>query len=75
MQPISMVSLGAGRPKTDDGTIAGAAAVTAAVLAGAHAVRVHDVAEIRKAVRVADAVRRGWPESADAAAGGGGLRA
>jgi hypothetical protein len=30
MQPISMVSLGAGRLKTEDGTMAGAAAVTAA---------------------------------------------
>lgn len=38
---------------------AGAAAVAAAVLAGADAVRVHDVAEMVDAVRAADAVRRG----------------
>ncbi len=35
-----------------------AAAVTAAVLGGAHIVRVHDVAEMVDVVRVADAVRR-----------------
>ncbi len=35
-----------------------AAAVTAAVLAGAHLVRVHDVAAMRAAVAVADAVAR-----------------
>jgi dihydropteroate synthase len=34
-----------------------AAAVTAAVLAGAHVVRVHDVKEMREAVRVAAAIR------------------
>jgi dihydropteroate synthase len=34
-----------------------AAAVTAAVLAGAHIVRVHDVAEMTQVVRVADAIR------------------
>ncbi|HUJ79346.1 MAG TPA: dihydropteroate synthase [Nitrospiria bacterium] len=36
-----------------------AAAVTAAVLHGAHLVRVHDVAEMARVVRVADAIRRG----------------
>jgi len=36
-----------------------AAAVTAAVLHGAHMVRVHDVAEMVRVVRVADAIRRG----------------
>ncbi len=35
-----------------------AAAVTLAVLGGAHATRVHDVAAMRQAVRVAEAVRR-----------------
>lgn len=35
-----------------------AAAVTAAILAGAHIVRVHAVAEMRQVVRVADAIRR-----------------
>ena len=34
-----------------------AAAVTAAVLAGAHIVRVHDVVEMTQVVRVADAIR------------------
>ena len=34
-----------------------AAAVTACVLLGAHIVRVHDVAEMRQVVRVADAIR------------------
>jgi len=34
-----------------------AAAVAAAVLGGAHIVRVHDVAEMVQVVRVADAVR------------------
>lgn len=47
----------AGRPATgrDWGT---AAAVTAAVLAGAHIVRVHAVEEMAQVVRVAEAVRR-----------------
>jgi 2-amino-4-hydroxy-6-hydroxymethyldihydropteridine diphosphokinase/dihydropteroate synthase len=34
-----------------------AAAVSAAVLAGAHVVRVHDVKEMQEAVRVAAAIR------------------
>jgi dihydropteroate synthase len=37
------------------------AAAVAAVLAGANIVRVHDVAETAKAVRVADAIRYGVP--------------
>ena len=47
-----------GRPATqrDWGT---AAAVTAAVLGGAHIVRVHAVAEMVQAVRVAEEIRRG----------------
>jgi dihydropteroate synthase len=46
-----------GRPAVDRdwGT---AAAVTAAVLAGAHIVRVHAVAEMRQVVRVAEEIRR-----------------
>jgi len=36
-----------------------AAAVAAAILAGAHIVRVHDVAAIVPAVRIADAVVEG----------------
>jgi dihydropteroate synthase len=36
-----------------------AAAVTASVLAGAHLVRVHDVAAMRDVVRVADVIRQG----------------
>jgi dihydropteroate synthase len=42
-------------PDRDWGT---AAAVTAAVLAGAHIVRVHAVAEMTQVVRVAEAIRR-----------------
>jgi dihydropteroate synthase len=34
-----------------------AATVTAAILGGAHIVRVHDVAEIARVVRVVDAIR------------------
>jgi dihydropteroate synthase len=41
-----------------------AAAVTAAVLAGAHIVRVHRVAEMVQVVRVADAIRRSSAPSA-----------
>jgi dihydropteroate synthase len=40
-----------------------AAAVAAAVLYGAHIVRVHAVAEMVQAVRVADEVRRAAPRS------------
>jgi dihydropteroate synthase len=43
-------------PQRDWGT---AAAVTAAVLAGAHIVRVHAVAEMAQVVRVAEEIRRG----------------
>ena len=42
-------------PERDWGT---AAAVTAAVLAGAHIVRVHAVAEMAQVVRVAEEIRR-----------------
>jgi dihydropteroate synthase len=41
--------------------MATAAAVTAAVLGGAHLVRVHDVKEMKPVVQVADAVLRGAP--------------
>jgi len=34
------------------------AAVAAAIIAGADAVRIHDVAELRPAIQVADAIRR-----------------
>src|SRR5262249_12100026 len=37
------------------------AAAIAAVLGGAHIIRVHDVNETRKAIRVADAIRFGLP--------------
>jgi dihydropteroate synthase len=49
-----------GRPavERDWGT---AAAVTAAVLAGAHIVRVHAVAEMAQVVRVAEEIRRHQP--------------
>ncbi len=39
-----------------------AAAVTAAILGGAHVVRVHDVAEMRAVAAVADAIARNEPE-------------
>jgi dihydropteroate synthase len=37
-----------------------AAAVAAAVLGGAHLVRVHDVKEMVQVVRVCDAILGGW---------------
>ncbi len=43
-----------------EGSLAGA---TAAVLAGAHIIRAHDVAETCRAVRVAEAIRAGAPET------------
>ncbi len=43
-----------------EGSLAGAAA---AVLAGAHMIRAHDVAETCRAVRVAEAIRAGTPAS------------
>ncbi|MDE3111579.1 MAG: dihydropteroate synthase [Chloroflexota bacterium] len=43
----------------DERIVAGAAAASAAILAGADVVRVHDVAEAIDAVRTADAIRRG----------------
>jgi dihydropteroate synthase len=39
-----------------------AAAVTAAILAGAHLVRVHDVVAMRAAANVADAIVRNAPQ-------------
>jgi dihydropteroate synthase len=36
-----------------------AAAVTAAIMNGAHIVRVHDVREMAKVAKVADAIKRG----------------
>jgi dihydropteroate synthase len=46
--------------QTEDQTrYATAAAVTASILAGAHVVRVHDVAEMRVVVQVADEIARG----------------
>jgi dihydropteroate synthase len=48
--------------QTEDQTrFATAAAVTASVLAGAHIVRVHDVAEMRVVVQVADEIARSGP--------------
>ena len=41
----------------DERDVASAASITAAVLAGAHLVRVHDVRTAREAVAVADAIR------------------
>ena len=49
--------------ETDEETrYASAAAVTAAILGGAHVVRVHDVREMRAAAAVADAVLRAEAE-------------
>lgn len=49
--------------KTEEETLfATAAAVTAAILGGAHLVRVHDVRQMRAVVAVADAVLRNRPE-------------
>lgn len=49
--------------KTEEETLfATAAAVTAAILGGAHLVRVHDVRQMRAVVAVADAVVRNRPE-------------
>ena len=54
---------GRAAPERDWGT---AAAVTAAVLAGAHIVRVHAVAEMVQVVRVAEEIRRTARAEADA---------
>jgi len=48
----------------DDRLHGTAAVVTACVLGGAHVVRVHDVREMAKVVRVADAIKRGRIEAA-----------
>lgn len=45
---------------TDARLFGGAAAVTAAVLSGAHMVRVHDVQAMADTVRIAEAIRDGW---------------
>ena len=52
------------QPGERETQFATAAAVTAAVLAGAHLVRVHDVVEMRAALTVADAILRAIPEEA-----------
>lgn len=52
------------KQETDQETLmAGAAAVTAAILAGAHIVRVHDVKEMAAAARIADSILRGMAQS------------
>jgi dihydropteroate synthase len=53
----SFLAGAAGTPAAADRDWATAAAVTAAVLGGAHIVRVHRIAEMVQVVRVADAVR------------------
>ena len=53
----SLLALSTGLP-VHDRLEASLAAAVSAVLSGAHAVRVHDVREARRAVAVADAVRR-----------------
>ncbi len=49
-------------PTETETAFATAAAVAAAVLAGAHIVRVHDVREMRAAADVADEILRSYPE-------------
>jgi dihydropteroate synthase len=53
----SFLTAAAGPHEAADRDWATAAAVTAAVLGGAHIVRVHRVAEMAQVVRVADAIR------------------
>jgi len=55
------------RSTHDETTYANAAAVTAAILGGAHVVRVHEVAEMRIAAQVADAVLAGMPSDTETA--------
>ena len=61
------------RPAPEERLFGTAAAVTVAVLGGAHAVRVHDVAEMRQVVDVALACRRLTSNSAPEASSGGSL--
>ena len=49
-------------PDPEETKFATAAAVTAAILGGAHIVRVHDVREMRAAADVADEILRCRPE-------------
>ena len=56
-------------PDPDETKFATAAAVVAAVLAGAHVVRVHDVREMRAATDVADEIMRADPRNATAGLG------
>lgn len=51
------------QPTEDATRFATAAAVVAAILAGAHIVRVHDVAEMRVAANLADEILRNTPDS------------
>lgn len=51
------------QPTEEETAFAGAAAVTAAILNGAHMVRVHDVKEMAAAARMADQILRGQPEA------------
>jgi dihydropteroate synthase len=60
----SFLSASAGADAAADRDWATAAAVTAAVLGGAHIVRVHRVGEMVQVARVADAVRDAAPEGA-----------
>jgi dihydropteroate synthase len=56
------------RSTEDETSYANAAAVTAAVLGGAHIVRVHEVAEMRIVAQVADVVLGGLPAETETAA-------
>ena len=51
------------RPNEQETAFANAAAVTAAILGGAHIVRVHDVAEMRPVIQVADEIVRMRPQA------------
>ncbi|HZU23958.1 MAG TPA: dihydropteroate synthase [Bryobacteraceae bacterium] len=50
------------QPSAADTEVATAAAVTAAILSGAHIVRVHDVAGMKAAVQIADAILAAEPQ-------------
>jgi dihydropteroate synthase len=58
----SFLAAAAGANPAADRDWATAAAVTAAILGGAHIVRVHRVREMVQVARVADAVRAAWPQ-------------
>jgi dihydropteroate synthase len=64
----SFLAAAAGQGRAADRDWATAAAVTASILAGAHIVRVHRIAELVQVVRVADALRAAGGDPPSAAA-------